>query len=96
MNFQVILTEEAQAQLEQLAASDARKHLKILKTLGLLATNLRSPSLQTHEFHTLSGPNGEKVFEAYVENNTPSAFRVFWYYGPGKAVITVFLISPHP
>ena len=96
MNFQVILTVEAQAQLEQLAASNARKHLKIHKTLGLLSTNLRSLRLQTYEFHTLSGLNGENVFGAYVENNTPSAFRVFWYYGPGKAVIIVFLISLHP
>jgi hypothetical protein len=67
----------------------------VLKTLGLMATNLRHPSLKTHKYDTLSDPN-EEVFEAYVENKTPAAFRVFWYYGPEKKVITVIAITPHP
>jgi len=37
---------------------------------GFLETNLRHPSLNTHEFRSLKGPNGEKVFEAYVRKNT--------------------------
>ena len=61
-----------------------------------MATNLRSTGLNTHTFTSLSGPNKEKVFESYVENNTPAAFRVFWYYGPDQGVITIFLITPHP
>jgi hypothetical protein len=44
----------------------------------------------------LSGPNGEKVFEAYVENRTPGAYRIFWYYGPQSGEITVFAMTPHP
>jgi len=31
-----------------------------------------------------------------VENRTPSAFRVFWYYGPGKDTLTILAITPHP
>jgi hypothetical protein len=34
-----------------------------------------------------------------VENNTPSAWRIFWRYGPDEEqqkVITVLAISPHP
>ncbi|BAZ21137.1 hypothetical protein NIES4073_20150 [Kalymmatonema gypsitolerans NIES-4073] len=38
----------------------------------------------------------QKVFEAYVENNTPSAWRIFWYYGPDQSFITVWAIAPHP
>jgi hypothetical protein len=49
----------------------------VLKTLGLMATNLRHLSFKTHKYDTLSGPNEEEVFEAYVENKTPAAFRVF-------------------
>ncbi|NER92738.1 MAG: hypothetical protein F6J86_02575 [Symploca sp. SIO1B1] len=60
------------------------------------SSNLRHPSLQTHKYDTLSGPNGEEVFEAYVENRTPGAFRVFWYYGPSQGVITIIAITPHP
>lgn len=73
------------------------------KTLGLIETNLRHPSLQTHGFHSLHGPKGEDVFEAYVQNRTPGAYRVFFYYGPdhveGKKrvpVLTIVAITPHP
>jgi hypothetical protein len=41
----------------------------------------------------MHGENGEEVFEAYAENNTPGAYRIFWHYGLGKDVIT---ITPHP
>ena len=27
------------------------------------------------------GRNGEKAFEAYAQQRTPSAYRVFWFYG---------------
>jgi hypothetical protein len=45
---------------------------------------------------SLKGPNGEKVFEAYAEQRTPAAYRVFWYYGPSKGIITIFAITSHP
>jgi hypothetical protein len=68
----------------------------VKKTLGLLQTNPRHPGLQTHEYATLTGPNGEKVFEAYAEHKTPAAFRIFLYYGPKKGDITIVAITPHP
>ncbi|MCA1993619.1 MAG: hypothetical protein LDL41_16485 [Coleofasciculus sp. S288] len=61
-----------------------------------METNLRHPSLKTHKYDSLSGPNAEEIFEAYVENRTPGAWRVFWYYGPGKSIITVLAITAHP
>jgi len=77
---------------------------QVRKTLGYLETNLRSKSLQTHEFESLTRRYGQKVFEAYVQQNTPVAYRVFWHYGPdetyknGKriAIITIIAITPHP
>ncbi len=68
----------------------------VKKALGFMETNLRHPSLQTHEFDEMTGPNGEKVFEAYAQNKTPGAYRIFWYYGPGKNVISIIAILPHP
>ena len=44
----------------------------------------------------LKGPKGEKVFEAYAEQLTPAAYRVFWYYGPAAKQITIIAITPHP
>lgn len=61
-----------------------------------MATNLRHPSLNTHEYHSLSGPNGEKIFEAYAQQKTSGAYRIFWYYGPGKNTISIIAIIPHP
>jgi hypothetical protein len=68
----------------------------VLKTLALMEVNLRHPSLRTHEFTSLKGPRGEKVFEAYVQQRTPGAFRIFWYYGPEKDCISIKSIDSHP
>ena len=55
--------------------------------------NPRHPSLNTHKFTSLSGAQGEEVFEAYAENNTPSAYRIFWHYGPNKQQITIIAMA---
>jgi hypothetical protein len=38
------------------------------------------------------------VFEAYAQNRTPGAYRIFWCYGPDKdkGDITITAITPHP
>ena len=77
-------------------ASQKKRYKAVRKAIKLLARNPRHPSLQTHEFTSLRGPNGEKVFEAYAEQETPAAYRVFWYYGPSRSIITIFAITPHP
>jgi len=66
------------------------------KSLGLLQANPRHPSLQTHEYKSLKGENGEKVFEAYAEQKTAAAYRIFWHYGPEKDQITIVAITSHP
>jgi len=76
-------------------ASQKKQHKAVEKTIKLLAKNPRHPSLQTHPFMSLHGPNKEKVFEAYAEQKTPAAYRVFWYYGPVRGIITIFAITPH-
>jgi len=77
-------------------ASKQKRYKAVKKTLELLAADPRHNSLQTHEYFSLKGPKSEKVFEAYAEQNTPAAYRVFWYYGPDRGQITVFAITPHP
>jgi hypothetical protein len=94
----LLFTAEADRNLNDLEANKGlAKRLKaVRKTLGLMETNLRHPSLKTHKFDSLLGVGGEEVFEAYAENRTPAAFRVFWHYGPGKDVVTVIAITAHP
>ncbi len=68
----------------------------VRKTLGLMEIDLRHPSLRTHEFTSLKGPTGEKVYEAYAQNKTPGAYRIFWHYGPEKGQLTILAITAHP
>jgi len=91
-------TRQASNQLDALESDAAlTKRLKaVRKTLGLLEINPRHPGLNTHKFASIKGPNGEEVFEAYAENKTPAAWRIFWIYGPGKNKITILAITPHP
>ena len=52
MNFQIEFSSSARDSLANLQKLDAKKYNKVLKTLGLMATNLRHPSLKTHKFDT--------------------------------------------
>lgn len=98
MPFPLNLTDEAKASLEELErdAGLAKRLKAVRKTLALLESNPRHPGLHSHKFQSLSGPKGEEVFEVYAEQATPAAYRVFWYYGPGKGQITVIAITSHP
>ena len=98
MLFELEWTDEAKATYIRLKsnASQKKRYKAVKKTIGLLAKNPRHKSLQTHPFFSLKGPNGEKVFEAYAEQKTPAAYRVFWYYGPHEDQITIIAITPHP
>lgn len=71
---------------------------QVEKCVRLLLDNPKHPGLNTHEYDSIENPydrNG-KVFEAYVQNRTPGAYRLFWCYGPGKGEITLIAITPHP
>ena len=95
---ELIFTPQADVDLTNIEDNPSKRNILkfVRKCLGYLQTNLRHPSLKTHEFRSLKGPNGEKVFEAYAQHKTPGAYRVFWYYGPQKGMITVVAITPHP
>ena len=68
------------------------------KAIQHLQVDPRHPGLHSHEFHSLAHPYNpkEKVWESYIQNRTPGAFRVFWCYGRGKGEITILAITPHP
>ena len=96
--FKLLKTDRASEDLRKL---EDNKHLQkrlksVRKALGFLQTNPKHPGLNTHKYETLSREVGYEVFEAYAENNTPCAYRIFWHYGPGPRVITIIAITPHP
>ncbi|HAS17452.1 MAG TPA: hypothetical protein DCR39_06100 [Nitrospiraceae bacterium] len=96
--FDIYITDETQEHLNRLKTDKglSKRYKAVKKAIQYLSTNPRHPGLKTHEFTSLKGPKGEKVFEAYAEQSTPAAYRIFWYYGPGQKQITVIAITPHP
>ena len=74
----------------------SKKLKKVRKTLGQIEINPRHPGLNSHQYESLSGPAGEPIWESYVENQTPGAWRVWWWYGPDNGSITILTIGPHP
>ena len=98
MKVRLNFTERAAKDLDELAkGAGLRKRLNsVQKALGLLQINQRHPSLHTHKYQSLRGPRGEDIFEAYAENKTPAAYRIFWFYGPDANSITIVAITPHP
>jgi len=66
------------------------------KAMHLIANNPRHTGLHTHEIEALTSRYGIKVWQSYLENNTPSAGRIFWVYGPNQGDITIIGIEPHP
>ena len=73
------------------------KDKKVRKTLRLLRDiGPAHPGLSSHKYHSRSGPNGEDLWESYVENRTPGAWRIWWIYGPGDDMITIVTLGPHP
>jgi hypothetical protein len=49
---------------------------KLVKTLGCLGQNPRHNSVASHEIDDLTRKYGLKIFQSYLENNTPSAGRI--------------------
>jgi hypothetical protein len=102
---QLRFTREADAQLRALKGNPAKKavHKQVLKTLALLELDTRHPGLHAHEFQSLMGFRGERIWEAHAQNETAGAYRIFFHYGPdeeleGKrvAVLTIIAITAHP
>ena len=98
--FELVFTASARQELTRLERTPRHEGLvkQVKKSLGFLQHNPKHPSLHTHQYASIEHPYHlkEKVFEAYAQNNTPSAYRIFWCYGPLKRQLTILAITPHP
>lgn len=83
------------ATAKTLTRDEATLASKLAKAVQHLAANPYHPGLQSHEIASLTQRYGVKVFESYLENNTPAAGRLFWVYGPDRGEITVVALEPH-
>lgn len=105
MNRKLVFTVAAEAHYRELEGNPARAGTfkQVRKTLKLLEQDIRHPGLNTHEYSLLQGTNAERVWEAYAQNQTPGAWRIFFHYGPDEIidekrvpVLTILAITPHP
>jgi len=98
MKFFLSFTPTAEASLRELKKSRyLQEHFKaVSKALKFLQENPRHPGLATHEFYSFRGPAGEKVFEAYAEQDRSGAYRIFFFYGKQRGQIVITAITPHP
>ncbi len=97
--FKLLYTSEAERVLNDLRAQRQYepKLKKVRKALRLLAeAGPRHPGLHSHDYQSIPGPGGATLWESYVENRTPSAWRIWWIYGPDDGQITIVTIGPHP
>jgi len=98
--FALLYTREAEKVLGDLRDGGAQytvKLKKVRKALRLLEQRgPRHPGLQSHAYHSVPGPDGATLWESYVENKTPSAWRIWWIYGPAGDQITIVTVGPHP
>lgn len=93
--FDVYLTESAGDLHDRLASSDRARWRKINKALKLLAADPKHPSLAVHKYddYAGAGPSGEDIWIAYIENHTPGAWRLLFYYDRkvrGRIIVTRF------
>jgi hypothetical protein len=106
MQRRLLFTPTADRQLTEIDTNPALDGVRkqVRKTLGYLEIDPRTNSLQTHKHESLSRRYKKEIFEAYAQQDTPGAYRVFWHYGEdqtdrnGKHIpcITVIMITPHP
>jgi len=97
--FELRWTVSAESQFAALRDTpDLSKRFKaVKKAVGYLRTDPRHPSLKTHKWQSENCAHGGQLFEAYAENNTPGAYRIFFCYVPSVAkTIEIFAITPHP
>jgi hypothetical protein len=99
------LKDQAQAAAKGRAAQGEAKSSKaeglynqFQKALRMLRDDPKHKYLNSHQFYSLSHPYKKdgKVWESYVQNQAPGAYRVFWCYGPESSEITILAITPHP
>ncbi len=93
MAFALLLTEEAQQTLDAL---EGKRRRRVESCMAKLNQNPRHPGLSSHRYEQFDRVYGQPVWESYVENANPSAWRVWWAYGPSQGEITVLMIGPHP
>lgn len=96
MPFELVTTPTADEVIEETQRSEPRRYKKLLACLAKLEQDPHHPSLNSHRYEAFDKVYDQPVWESYVENRTPAAWRVWWAFGPERGQITVLDAGPHP
>ncbi len=79
---------------------DPRRHKRLQRVLrNLEEVGPTYPSLRSRKYTQQSVPGVPDTYQSNVENNSPSAWRMWWHFDPeatGHQRIVVTEIGPHP
>ena len=94
--FRLHLTETIREQIKAVSQDPAQAGLEfqLKAAITKLAHHPKFKGLNSHKYDSLNERYGKEVWESYVQNNTPGAWRLFWFYGVGKDEITLVLATP--
>jgi hypothetical protein len=96
--FVLHLTAEVRDQIRAVSENPAQTGLEfqLKAALTKLVHDPKFKGLNSHKYNSFNERYGKEIWESYVQNNTPGAWRIFWFYGPRKDEITLVLATPHP
>ena len=96
--FKLQITDELREHLKSISQNPAMAGLEfqLKAAITKIAHDSRYKGLNSHKYESLNDRYGQEIWESYVQNNTPGAWRLFWFYGPEKDEITLVLATPHP
>lgn len=82
----------ASKEMKKLLRRHPDKRKKVLSTLQQLGDDPRYPSLSSKKYDASRG-----IWQSYIENNTPGAWRVWWQWDSDEPdTIIVLSFGPHP
>ncbi len=94
MSFTLEMTSQAEQQIHDIMMDKSKSGLQkqLKKALRLLSENPKHPGLNSHPIGDI---DGVKIWTSYVQNNSPQAHRIVWFYAIIKNTIYILQVIPH-
>lgn len=80
---------------KSLSSEEMELFTRLGKAITNLSVNPKHPGLKTHEIKPLSKKYEMRIWQSYLDQSK-TARRFYWAYGPNRMEITILGIEPHP
>ena len=65
-----------------------KRAIKVMREVGP-----SYPAFESHRMKHLAGPGRRPIWNSYIENRTPGAWRMYWVYGEDE--VYILSVGPH-